>query len=487
MGGLLLAAVGIHLAQGAEIEVSPGDDLVTLTETLSAGDVITLRPGVHQISSRLDWTAVGTASAPIRIQGAGGGAAIIELVPGEDGTYAGAIIGLADSQFVEFKGITIRGDAGWAADPDDAFYGLSITDSADILLDGVTVSQTYGHGVYLHGDTSRVTVQDSTFHAIGRGSALWAGCSDASCVTAELVFDHNLLYDIGVDDEWALVLHHGSSGALVQDNVFYNIREHGIYLGNTNYGDPLVVEGNALWNLTGRGMLLHGAARVRNNLIFNAERGGISSWDPEVEGGNFEDIVVSYNTVVNTGQWALYLEDWWWAPGMVLSSNALCNATGYGMYREEPPADTAAWSDNYVTRNVACGAVEGFSSLEGEVVAGNGYADYVDVLGWNLYPTADSALTNDGDPRSDAWVPEVDFNGIAREGDTPDVGAYEWVADDNPGWAIQEGFKVRNAQVPISEETVGGCCQKEAKAEEALVVLPLLAFFGWRRRELERE
>ena len=60
------------------------------------------------------------------------------------------------------------------------------------------------------------------------------------------------------------------------------------------------------------------------------------------------------------------------------------------------------------------------------VVPGGGYADFVDTENWDFYPNGDSDLVNSGDPSSEAWVPETDFNGVPRDGDAPDVGAYEF-------------------------------------------------------------
>ena len=97
--------------------------------------------------------------------------------------------------------------------------------------------------------------------------------------------------------------------------------------------------------------------------------------------------------------------------------------------------------------------------------------------------TADAVLVNGGDPNGAAYVPEVDFNGLAREGDKPDVGAYEWYGDGNPGWPIQEGFKETLTNTPgRGEEIDGGCCKDKSDSSESLLLFPL-AFLAWKRRK----
>ena len=94
--------------------------------------------------------------------------------------------------------------------------------------------------------------------------------------------------------------------------------------------------------------------------------------------------------------------------------------------------------------------------------------------GWQTIGTADGA----------AYIPETDFNGVPREGDSPDVGAYEWDGDSNPGWSIQEGFKSLELKDTRTKEFVGGCCQnsKGEDTAKAALLLPLLGLGALRRR-----
>ena len=86
-------------------------------------------------------------------------------------------------------------------------------------------------------------------------------------------------------------------------------------------------------------------------------------------------------------------------------------------------------------------------------------------------------LIDNADPSGSAYIPQYDFNGVAREGDTPDIGAYEYNGLGNPGWTLQEGLKSFELTGRQDDTKVGGCQGNAA----ALLLLPL-AFVGRRRR-----
>ena len=115
-------------------------------------------------------------------------------------------------------------------------------------------------------------------------------------------------------------------------------------------------------------------------------------------------------------------------------------------------------------------------------VAGGGFDDFVDPEGWDLYPTGDSHLKDAADPSGDTWVPELDFKGAPRQGNAPDVGAYEYVGEGNPGWAIREAFKETGYSAGAGEEVGGGCCGDKGKSEAGLLLLPMLGLGALRRR-----
>jgi MYXO-CTERM domain-containing protein len=107
---------------------------------------------------------------------------------------------------------------------------------------------------------------------------------------------------------------------------------------------------------------------------------------------------------------------------------------------------------------------------------------------FDFYPTPSSLVRDAADPNGNAYIPEEDFNGTARDGESPDVGAYEYDGDGNPGWVVQETFKEYTPREGNnSTDYGGGCCGKKtenADGSTALVLLPLgLGVLVRRRRQ----
>ncbi len=443
------------VAWGATLELSPGDDLVGLSESLQPGDELILADGVYQVRNQIVWAVLSS----------------------ED------ILQIEDSTWVVVEGITFRGSSDWTDDSQN-HRGIQIADSSHVTLSGVTIMQTGDTSLYLSGTNADITVTDSHIHSTLKGYGVYIGCYDASCWTSDSRLTNNWIHSIGGEDSWSIYLAHGSQGVSISDNVIYGSAGYGIYLGSTEYGDRNVFEGNAVWGLSGIGLYVQGAARVRNNIIFNIDGTGIYARDPGR--GTYSDIILSFNTVAQTSGWAADIEDWYEQVGMVLANNAICNPTGYGLAYEMPDIDTATPdSDNVITGNVACGLVDGLDEFPDAFVPGSGYADFADVEGWDFYPaSSDSVLIGTADPSGYTYVPEVDFNGLARDGDAPEVGAYEWSGTGNPGWAIQEGYKEFAGDREVIEETVGGCCQDSDSDAAAAFLVPLIGLGVLRRRKV---
>jgi len=473
-------------AAAVTVELNPGDDIRSLTETLAAGDEFIFNDGTFQITNTLNWTGLGTESDPIVFRAAEGASPVIELLPQEGGEdHAGNIVYLYESTFVEIEGLSLRGDEGWL-DPDDKFIGLRIDTCSDITVSDVEIAQTGNAALYLPGTNARITMSDLYIHDVLDSTAVYVGCSDASCFTTESSLTNSWIHGISGSGSYGVYLAHGSQGWSVTDNVIYDIEKTGVYLGSTEYGETNKLEGNAIWALGETGIRVQGSALIRNNVVFNAGQEGIHTSDPERE--TWTDVIISYNTVADTGEWAAELDDWPLGSGMVLSSNSLCNPTGYGLELDLEEGDTGVEPHGaMISHNVVCGLVTGIDLFSSEVMAGAGTTDFSDAAAWDFYPTDGSILIDAGDPASEAWIPETDFNGFPRDGGAPDAGAYEFSGEGNPGWALQEGFKEFADSRPVSEETVGGCCKDKggdgaAKGEAAAAALFGLVALGWRRR-----
>ena len=484
---ILLTLLLAGPAHAATLAAEPGGDLQGYFDTLSPGDEVVLADGIYRVDSTLHLSELrGREDAPIVVRAEEGATPILQLVTNTDGEYPGRILRIESSTFVEVRGITFQGDAS-AADEAQSYGGIRIDSSSDVTIAESVIKDVAGTAIYLSGDTNGVVVDHSEISRVYAGYAVYAGCSDVSCLTTDFTLHDNLIHDLYAEDAETVRLNHGTSGAILTDNVVFNITYRGFWLGSTEGGTANTIEGNALWNLGDRGVVLQGAALVRNNIIFNTGGSGIVTRDPER--GFFEDIIISYNTVVDNDEWAADLEGWDDGLGFVLANNALCNPMSYGVYIAKLIPEGAEASDietpGTVVNNYVCGLVDGPDEELGEVVAGGGYADFSNVEIWDFYPVKESLLVDAADPSGELYPPEVDFNGQPREGDKPDVGAYEWDGDGNPGWAIQEDFK----DFEIVEETVdaaveSGCCSDSDKSSEAgLLLLPFIGLgAGLRRR-----
>lgn len=479
-GGLLWATP----AMAIELELSPGDDIANLTSSLNPGDQVVLRGGTYDLTSALYWYGDGTEEAPIVIKAAEGEEPIINLHADPDSNWAdGQILQIYEASWIQVSGITFLSD-DWAT-TSDYLEGIEIYNSSNITLTDVTVKDVSSHLIYLSGNNEghrfeRVRLENNT-----KGHGLYMGCSDVSCFTKDSSFDSLWISGLGYEYAWGVRFEDGAQNNSLTNSIIYDGNYRGVYSGSTEFGDPNIIEGNAIWNMTSHGLVVAGASVIRNNVLFNLGGNGMVVYDPER--GTYDGIIISFNTVVNTEDYAAEIFGWTDYMTAVFANNAMCNTVGYGVYLEVEEASDTAYDiqyPGYIKNNVICGYTSGLDRWEGHYIPGSGNADYTDIDAWNMYPTTSSVLINAADPSSEAWVPETDFNGGTRPGDAPDVGAYEWSGDGNPGWTLQEDFKELGVERDnITEIVEGGCCNKSSNTEQAWLVLPLLGMGAWRRRK----
>lgn len=467
----LILALTLPGARAAEVEVSPGDDIATLTASLVAGSEIVFNDGVYPIASALTWTGQGTEDAPIVLRAKSGAKPILEIAPD---AWVGAYI--TSASWMTIKGLTFRGAVGWDA---DNAYGVEITGSNNVKLQDCEIGELGSTLLYLAGNNTALTITGNHLHDSVVGTGIYVGCSDASCWTADSDISGNWIHGLLGTSAYGIYVAPGGQNNTLRDNVIHDTNYRGLRVDSTEYGDPNIVEGNVLWNVNEVGLDARGTAIIRNNVIFNVDGVGLRSAANDRD--TLDEVVISFNTVVNTTNYAVYIEEWDGRTGNVLANNAICNPTGYGLYVEDE-GDTGAVELGLFTGNQVCGLVEAPADLEGTYAAAGGYDDFVDPEGWDFYPGTGSHLKDAGDPAGTTWVPETDFNGAPRDGDAPDVGAYEWVGEGNPGWAIQEDFKETGYTAGPGEEVGGGCCGDEGSKSAGFLLLPLLGFGLSRRR-----
>lgn len=464
-------------AHASTISLSPGDDILAKTQGLGPGDEVFFNAGVYEIDQPIVWEGLGTAEQPIVLSGPDkGGEAIIRLTEGW------TVAQVRDSAFLTLRNLTFEVGDNWE---EVSATGLRVAGSTDITIEGCTIRNVASTALRIDGNGANFRVVRNHIHTTLDGSGIYVGCGDASCWLQDSVIAENQIHDLGGDHVTGIRLEHGSQNIEVRDNVIYRVATleggDGISMGSTEFGPPNLIVGNIIWEALDDGIWLEGAARVHNNIVFSVGDVGIGS--AESSRGGLMDLVISHNTVVNTGGDGIYLEDWFHQEGMVFTNNAVANPIGYG-FRYRDSWEEGETTSNYISSNHVTGLVTGFdlTLYPDWVVPGGGLSDFVDAENWNFYPARTSGLVDVADPAGEAWVPETDFNGAPREGNAPDVGAYEWSGATNPGWTVQEGFKELGYTGVGGEAIPSGCCGKKQDGGQSWVLLPLLGLLLRRRR-----
>lgn len=442
--------------------VNPGDDIATLTAALAAGDEIVFNAGVYSIAAPLTWSGIGTASSPISLRAEG--EVIIELSAGW------TVVHLLDVAYLTVEGITFRSAEGYT----EGHYGVYIENADHLTFTGNDVGPVVGTALYAAGTLTALTVTRNELHDTTNGAGAYFGCDDAQCWMEGSEVSGNWIHDIGGEYNYGLYVAMGGQDNLVADNVIYNNLYRGLSVHSTEYGPYNEVRGNAIWSVGSIGLYVRGASRVWNNIVFDVD--GVGMQLTKNDHDILDDVVVTHNTVAQTTGYGVVIESWSGRTGNAFANNAIANINGYGLKVADGGLDDAVLFRN----NVVSGLVEGvdLTSAGGGVLPGGGDGDFVDPALWDFYPSPNSTLLAAGDP--DGFVPTVDFNGVARDGSAPDVGAYEYDGEGNPGWTLQEGFKDTEPATRNDDAAVGGCCDGEASAEDAAMGLPLLLL--WRRR-----
>lgn len=468
----MLISLLLPAAHAISATVSPGDDLNAVVTSLGPGDVITFTAGTYELTNSLRVSeAVGEEGSPVRLVAADGAEVVLKQTENDN------VLVVVDSSWVHIEGLILEGRDTWE---EEGGGGLVVNNSSHISIVDNELRQLRGDVLRFGGDTSDMTVRHNHLHHSSRGTAIYIGCGDGSCWMSDSIIEDNLIHDIGTPDDnrSGIYLDNGCQGNTIAENVVFGVTGLGIHVESTQLGDPNTIEGNAVFEIGNHGIEITGEAIVRNNVVFQTEGVGIRSGNHEND--DLRNVRITFNTVALTGQEGIRLDDWGEREGMVLSSNVVANITGRAFRWENDQDPELA----YVTANVFSGLVEGIDAAEYPewFTPGSGVADFADVENWDFYPGVNSSLVGAGDPSGEAYVPSVDFNGDARNGEAPTVGAYQWSGAGNPGWLIAEDFKGEGGGVTGPAESGGGCCKKSDDVSTAMIGLPLPLLLLLRRR-----
>jgi len=473
LGALAVATLApLSAARAVTVDLEPGADVAALTASLGPGDEFIFHAGTYDLPGPLTWSGDGTETEPIRFHSAGDGAVILRLVAG------GHVLRVSESTFIEVTGLTLTG-ADELYDAGTNYHGFLLNNSADVTVRDCEVVHVGGTGVAFQNDVQRATFTHNHIHDVRTGTGLSMGCGDASCWTSDSDISGNLIHDVLGDRRIGVDLLPGGQGNQLTDNIVFNTTWTGLSVSDTAFGDANTVTGNVIWNAVDTGLRVDGAAVVQNNLVFLIDGVGVRATDWHDD--SLQDVVITHNTIVDTTDWGARVYAWAGRAGMVFANNAIANPTGRAFHADADGLDEG----NRVVGNVMTGLVEGLSAELGQFTPGGGYDDFEDAAVWDFYPTPTSHLLGAGDTDPASWVPATDFSAFARDGLAPDVGAYEFITEGNPGWVVREDFK-QDAEAPfVDDETVGGCCQKNGSSA-GLFLLPGLALFVRRRRQARK-
>ena len=464
-------------ALAADVSIRVGDDIAALTSSLRPGDRVLFEPGTYDLEATVTWTGVGTEEEPIVIKPNGEGEVIFNNLHGGWG------VRVTDSSWISIEDLTVQGNEDDYGEPSGS--GIEIYNSTAITLTESRFVDLNGDGIRINADCRDLLIEHNEVANLANGTGIHMGCGDASCWLQDSLIANNLVHDVQYT---AIYLQPGTQNVEVVDNVVFRA-DRGAYLGPTELGPANRFEGNAIWQTEGDCVAIEGTAIVRNNVLFECGDDGIYTHNNDRDG--LVEVVISHNTVARTDGYGADLTDAYNSPGFVFANNVIANPTGYGLSWEDEYETYGVESDNYISYNVVTGLVSGFDPLlyPTFLFPGGGFNDFSGADNFDFYPAQGATIVDRGDTSGEAYIPELDFNGIPREGNAPDVGAYEWDGADNPGWVIQEDFKQTGAVASSNRTDLGsgGCCGGGGGGgDQGLLFLPVAVFAAGLRRRATR-
>ncbi len=425
LGGSALAAVK---------EIQPGQSFEAAVESLQPGDTLVVHAGVYADSGRISITVKGTPEQPVVVRGAEGEAR--PLITRPPGAAVQNTINIEGASYLTLRGLEITGNGG---DGINLNSNPSYVTLEDLEIHDVDVGINYRSD--MHHIVARYNHIYDTGVNGGTGEGFYVGCNYGTCVVQDSVIEYNWIHDtLRASQGDGIEIKNGSHSNIVRNNVIYDTKYPCILLYGTQGQPRNAVSGNVMWRCGDSGIQAAADAVIYNNIILDSPGNGFNSQSHQgVDPANLEFV---HNTVVG-GSPCLRLYGWDGKTDMVLANNAVyCGSDDFKI----SGLSGVAVSGNVVVP--ATGALPASGYAPGRSLA----LDFVDAAGRNVYPAADSALIDAGDP---AFGVASDFNGTPRDG-RPDAGAYTWTGPENPGWTPGPGFKGGGpeAAIPSPPENV---------------------------------
>ncbi len=419
--GLWLAVPSLSHAE--TYEVAAGEDVEAAIAMLQPGDELLLGGGMYEINERFSIDLTGTEEQPIIIRAKDGEVPHIHRPNANEN-----LVDIDNAQWVVLDGIEWSGGSA----------GIRISSADHLTISNCEIHDT--NDVAVRANDGGVTYE--SLHIVGNeihdtnntGEGMYLGCNDDGCRLANSTIERNWVHHTNgptIEQGDGIELKEGSYGNVIRDNVIHDTNYPCILtysaVGN---GEANVIEGNVMWNCGDHAIQSAADAVIRNNIILGANASGISM-QPHQSGAP-SNLTVVHNTIVVPGSRAINVSG---AEGTVtIANNAVFSQAGPAIALG---GDTA---QIVVVGNVGLGGVSGAGGgggyVDGDLAADFVAANFSGGVPNDVFPSA-GALAGAGDP---TYAVEADFNGLPVN-DPPDVGAYAYDPDGNPGWVLQAGFK----------------------------------------------
>ena len=434
----LLVWLGLWVPSVSEAEVvlaGPSDDVEARINALQPGDELILSGGTYALSERFSFAIAGTESEPITIRAADG------EVPHFHRPNANQnIIDIDQAEHVTIRGIELSGGSA----------GIRISGARFLTIESCEVHDT--GDVAIRANDSGVTYEslriagNHIHHTNNTGEGMYLGCNNAACEVTDSVIEGNYVHHTNqpsVSQGDGIELKEGSFGNVIRDNVIHDTKYPCILTYASN-GAPNIIERNVMWNCGDHGIQSAADAVIRNNIILSASADGIAM-QPH-QSASPSQLVVVHNTVLNASGDAVSLRSI--SGSVVVANNAIYAQDGWAFFVNGGTSGLV-FAGNAGIGGVSDGAL---TMLSGEIDVDFVGASFDGAPPMSVFPAPGGVLASSG---SAAHVVADDFNGTKREA-VPDVGAYRFSADGNPGWALAETSKTSPSNDDSGSAGTGG-------------------------------
>lgn len=359
------------------------------------GDTILIQPGSY---AGFTVPRSGTDGEWITYQAAPGGQVLIDS---DDASDKGRV-DLSGRSFIKLAGIVVQ---------DANHFGIYAEKTSNIVLDHVEVADSrHGGVVFLTG--TNITVQYSNVH----GNNSIGTDAEMEAISMDDVQGFEIVgCTVTGNGEEGIDAKYESSNGRIHGNTATGNRGPNIYIDSAH---DIVVSDNKVSGATGPGKsgIMLGVEdysdsrrianiTVENNVATGNTGGGIAFFTES--NGTFQNISIINNTLAGNQTAGLVVGDTQLSGTNVLRNNVFGDNAG---------RDIKGSTDDFtVDHNLFSAPGPGSDNVVGAPV-------FVDEAGGNLALAPDSPGIGAGSPEG---APAADINGVARQGDKPDIGAYQ--------------------------------------------------------------